>query len=251
MSRQISGGKGFLLLIAGVFVLVGLQGCVATRDWVSEQLTPISGRVSEGESRLGKMDSRFSEVEGRLGQIDTRFSDVEGRIGKVDAKADKALNALANLRLEKKLVLSFKEGANFGFDSSALTEASKREIDSLFSDLKGDLKGKESALFLVAGHTDSVGTENYNYELGKKRADSVARYLITRKSVDPLKVIAVSYGKSSPMADNRSKEGRQKNRRVEILVYQEGISTAPAEAAQAPQGAGGSAAETSQRLSSR
>ena len=77
---------------------------------------------------------------------------------------------------------------------------------------------------MVAGHTDSTGDEDYNYELGKERAEAVARYLITQKVVDPTRVAVVSYGEGSPIADNSTLEGRKKNRRVEILVYEESIT---------------------------
>jgi len=155
-----------------------------------------------------------------------RLSGTEGRLGQIDAKAEKALSSLGNLRLERRFVLDLREGANFAFNATSLTDQAKREIGAFFSDLKGDVEEMNSAVYLVAGHTDSVGSEDYNYELGRKRAESVARYLITHKKVDPLRVIPASYGKSAPLADNASREGRSKNRRVEILVYKEAIASA-------------------------
>jgi hypothetical protein len=58
----------------------------------------------------------------------------------------------------------------------------------------------------------------------------VSRYLITQKKIDPLKVVSVSYGESAPLQDNSSSQGRAKNRRVEILVYRDGITSAPSTA---------------------
>jgi peptidoglycan-associated lipoprotein len=165
-----------------------------------------------------------SGVEGRLGQF-------EGRLGQVDAKADRALNAIGNLRLERKLVIDMKDGANFAFNSANLPHEAQREIDGFLSDFKGDSAGSEGMVFMVAGHTDNVGAEDYNYDLGKKRADAVSRYLITKKSVDPLRVVSVSYGESTPVENNSSAQGRAKNRRVEILVYRDGITSLPAPAA--------------------
>jgi outer membrane protein OmpA-like peptidoglycan-associated protein len=151
---------------------------------------------------------------------------MDGRIAQVDAKAEKALSTFGNLRLQRKLVLTLKEGANFTLNSSSLTEETKREIDGFLSDLKSDLKESDSAVYLIAGHTDSTGTDEYNYDLGTKRASTVARYLISRKSMDPTRVVTVSYGETNPLEDNKTRDGRQKNRRVEILVYSESISTA-------------------------
>ena len=208
---HINWKRTLYLLMSPIF-LVSIQGCVATRDWVTEQISPLAGRVSNTEGQLGQMGNRLSGTEVRLGQI--------------DSKAEKALSSLGSLRLERRFVLDLREGANFAFNATSLTDQAKREIDGFFSDLKGDLEETDSAVYLVAGHTDSVGSEDYNYELGRKRAESVARYLITHKKMDPLRVIPVSYGKSAPLADNANREGRSKNRRVEILVYKEAIASA-------------------------
>jgi len=185
-------GKRALYLCPGILLLLGVQGCLATRGWVTEQMAPLEGRVSNVETRLGQ----------------------------TEAKADQALDRLDHLRLERRFVLNLKEGANFPFNSDALTPETRSQIDGFLS----DLKETDDAIFLVAGHTDNVGSEAYNYELGQKRAASVARYLIAHKRLDPLRVTAVSYGKSAPIADNATREGRRKNRRIEILVYKEAIT---------------------------
>jgi peptidoglycan-associated lipoprotein len=226
-----AGALGSLLLT---------QGCIATRDWVKEQMDPVSNRVSQSESRLtqsenqiGTMGNRISGVEGKLGQF-------EGRLGQVDAKAEKALSAISNLRLERRFVIDMKEGANFAFGSSNLPNQAQKEIDGFLSDLKGDPSGAGNTVFVVAGHTDNAGTDDINYELGKRRADAVSRYLITQKKMDPLKVMSVSYGESAPLTENNNAQNRAKNRRVEILVYREGITseavaTAPQANSPAPQ----------------
>jgi outer membrane protein OmpA-like peptidoglycan-associated protein len=217
-----------------MFLLI-LPGCLATRDWVSEQLSPRDKRVTDAEGRIDQVGGRLSGAENRISGTETRLSSAEGRIGQVDTKAEKALSSLANLKLERKLVLDLKEGANFAFNSSALPAQAKKEIDGFLSDLKGDLAENETAVFLIAGHTDNAGPDDYNYELGKKRADNVAKYLILQKKVDPMRVVTVSYGKSAPLVENNNREGRGKNRRVEILVYRDGITTASAQGASTSQ----------------
>ena len=218
-----AGALGSLLLA---------QGCVATRDWVKEQMDPVSNRVSESENRLTQGEGRLTQSEKQIGAIDSRVTgfegklgQFEGRLGQVDAKAEKALSALSNLRLERRFVIDMKEGANFAFGSSNLPNQAQKEIDGFLSDLKGDPSGAGNTVFVVAGHTDNVGTDNINYELGKRRADAVSRYLITQKKMDPLKVMSVSYGESAPLTENNNAQNRAKNRRVEILVYREGITS--------------------------
>ena len=230
-------GTRYFVAAGALGSLLLAQGCIATRDWVKEQMDPVSTRVSQSEERLtkaenqiGSLGNRTTGVEGKLGQFEGRLGQFEGRLGQVDAKTDKALNTLANLRLERRFVIDMKEGANFAFNSTALPAQAQKEIDGFLSDLKGDAAGADT-IFLVAGHTDNVGAEDVNYELGKKRADAVSRYLITQKKMDPLKVISVSYGESTPLQDNSTGQGRAKNRRVEILVYRDGITSTPSAAA--------------------
>lgn len=181
--------------LAAAVLLFTASGCLATRSWVQGQLNPINTRLSG-----------------------------------TDAKADRALAGLQNLTLEKKLVLDSAHGPTFAFGSAALTDNAKREIDGLFDDLAGPANSAAASgsasdrIYVVAGHTDSVGGEDYNYELGQRRADRVAGYLVSRKGVDPSQVRVVSYGASKPVADNTTSHGRRSNRRVEILVYQEKIT---------------------------
>lgn len=69
----------------------------------------------------------------------------------------------------------------------------------------------------IEGHTDSRGTEAYNLKLSQKRAENVMKYLIDY-GIDPGRLKAVGYGESMPIADNATKEGRQKNRRVVAVI---------------------------------
>ena len=238
MKRCAQNGAKHFVAVGALGSLLLTQGCIATRDWVKEQMDPLSTRVSQGEERLAKaegqigtLDNRMGGVEGKLGQYEGRLGQFEGRLGQLDTKTDKALNSLANLRLERRFIIDMKEGANFAFNSANLPAQAQKEIDGFLSDLKGDAAGADGTVFLVAGHTDNAGSEDLNYELGKKRADAVSRYLITQKKMDPLKVISVSYGESAPLQDNSTSQSRAKNRRVEILVYREGITSAPSTAA--------------------
>jgi outer membrane protein OmpA-like peptidoglycan-associated protein len=184
--------RGAVCIFAGAGLLFTVNGCIATRSWVQDQLNPIKGQVSD-----------------------------------TNAKADSALAGLQNLQLERRLVLDSNHGPTFAFGSAALTENAKREINGFLQDLEGSNGSASSGrLFVVAGHTDSVGAESYNYELGQRRADGVAGYLVGKEGIDPTQVRVVSYGASKPVADNSTSSGRRTNRRVEILVYQEKIALA-------------------------
>jgi outer membrane protein OmpA-like peptidoglycan-associated protein len=233
-----TGWQAGALAASGVFIL---SGCLATRNWVKEQVDPVSGRVSQTENRLGqaegqigKLDGRMGAAEGKIGSVEGRLTSLDGKLTAVDGKAERALQTLGNLKFERRLVIDMKDGANFGFNSAVLPPQARKEIDGFLSDLKGDLAGGENAVFLVTGHTDNAGSEDYNYELGRRRADTVSRYLVTQKKMDPLRVVTVSYGENAPAAENNSRDGRAKNRRVEILVYREAINSNTAATQQQP-----------------
>jgi len=69
----------------------------------------------------------------------------------------------------------------------------------------------------LSGHTDSVGSEAYNQKLSERRVSSVRDYVV-KKGVDSGRVSGQGFGESKPIADNKTREGRSKNRRVEIKV---------------------------------
>jgi outer membrane protein OmpA-like peptidoglycan-associated protein len=211
-----------VLAVITVFVF---SGC-ATKKYVGEQITPVADRVTQTENRIGQTEGQIAKLGDRTTANEGKISKVEGDLGKVDAKAEKALAAFGNLKFERRLTIDMKgNAANFEFNSSTLSDEAKKQIDGFLSGLKSDLVSAETTVFLVAGHTDNKGAEDVNYELGKRRADMVSRYLITQKKIDPLRVVTASYGDASPVADNKTREGRAQNRRVEILVYREAINS--------------------------
>lgn len=209
-------GRRLHVLIASLFFLLGVSGCMATQDWVQQQITPLQQQVTE-------VDSRLEQTEARIDGATAEMAGLQTHLDQAESKAELALKNLEHLRLEQHLVLGIKQGAHFAVNSASLTEAVQRAVDEFLH----SLNGVHDAIFLVSGHTDSTGPEDYNYTLGQKRANSVAHYLITNKGIDPMRVSVVSYGERNPLGDNATPQGRHKNRRVEISVYKETITSAP------------------------
>jgi outer membrane protein OmpA-like peptidoglycan-associated protein len=213
--------RGIPLLIISFMFFV--SGCLATRDWVTEQLFPVNKRISDTEANVTQLGGRVSNVEGQVQTMSQQIVDLDRRLNQTDAKANQALDNIQRLKLERKLVLDLKQGAFFANNSTVLTEQAKRDIDSFLSDLKGE-SGGTSLTFVVAGYTDSVGSDKYNYALGRLRADNVASYLTTQKKIDPASLSVISFGENEPVGNNATADGRAKNRRVEILVYRDTIA---------------------------
>ena len=220
-----------------IFPLFFSSGCVATQDWVQtfvkEQIFPVEKRVSETEAGMTKMGGRVSGLEGRVETMSAQIANLDSRLNQTNAKADRALENLQQLKLERKLVLDMKQGAFFTSNSTVLSNQAKTEIESFLSDVIGQAGGISGLLFVVTGHTDNAGSEKYNYELARIRAENTASYLATQKKIDPGQVVVMSYGESVPVADNKTDAGRAKNRRIEILVYRDAIALGSAPQAKA------------------
>jgi len=109
--------------------------------------------------------------------------------------------------------VTFAADAFFDFDKSVLKPEARAKLD----DLVDKTKGINLEVIIAVGHTDSVGTDGYNQGLSIKRSDAVKNYLTT-KGVEKNRVYTEGKGEKQPVADNKSTEGRAKNRRVEIEV---------------------------------
>jgi OOP family OmpA-OmpF porin len=101
----------------------------------------------------------------------------------------------------------------FDFDKSTVKPEAGAILDRLVA-FMNENKDKKANL---SGHTDSVGTEAYNQALSERRVGAVRDYVV-KKGVDSGRVSGQGFGESKPIADNKTKEGRAKNRRVEIKV---------------------------------
>jgi OOP family OmpA-OmpF porin len=101
--------------------------------------------------------------------------------------------------------------ALFDFDKSVLKPAAKASLDSL----AGKVKSLTLEVIVAVGHTDSVGTDAYNQKLSIRRAESVKKYLVSQ-GIEAKRIYVEGKGESQPVADNKTAEGRAKNRRVQI-----------------------------------
>jgi OOP family OmpA-OmpF porin len=109
--------------------------------------------------------------------------------------------------------VTYAADAFFDFDKSVLKPAGKAKLD----DLVGKVKGINLEVIIAVGHTDSIGTDAYNQKLSVRRAESVKAYLVS-KGIEKNRIYTEGKGEKQPVADNKTKEGRAKNRRVEIEV---------------------------------
>src|SRR5215207_7115925 len=109
--------------------------------------------------------------------------------------------------------VTYAADAFFDFDKSVLKPEGKAKLD----DLVGKVKDINLEVIIAVGHTDSVGTDAYNQRLSVRRSEAVKAYLVS-KGIEKNRVYTEGKGEKQPVADNKTSEGRAKNRRVEIEV---------------------------------
>lgn len=114
---------------------------------------------------------------------------------------------------EDTLLVHFENDVLFAVDSTAVDSEGRRTL----GDVAGVLEQYPKTAVIVQGHTDSTGSDEYNQNLSERRANAVRNQLVN-EGVDPVRMAAMGFGETSPVASNDSESGRQQNRRVDILL---------------------------------
>ena len=117
-------------------------------------------------------------------------------------------------RVGEGILVTFESGILFGFDSTTIQPQGRENLRTLAANLD---KYPDTDL-LVVGHTDDVGSDEYNQRLSEMRARSAADYLVSQ-GVARSRLRTSGRGELEPIAENTSESGRQDNRRVEIAIY--------------------------------
>ena len=109
--------------------------------------------------------------------------------------------------------VTYAADAFFDFDKAVIKPEGRAKLD----DLVGKIKDINLEVIIAVGHTDAVGGDSYNQKLSIRRSEAVKAYLVT-KGIEKNRVYTEGKGEKQPVADNKTAEGRAKNRRVEIEV---------------------------------
>jgi outer membrane protein OmpA-like peptidoglycan-associated protein len=129
------------------------------------------------------------------------------------AKIDEELEDATVERVGEGILITFDSGILFEFDSYALKPSTRENLMELAPTL---IKYDDTDV-LVLGHTDSTGPSDYNQNLSEKRAGSVNNFLVSQ-GVASNRLENEGYGETDPVATNETEEGRQLNRRVEVVI---------------------------------
>jgi len=214
-------------------------GCT-TKNYVRQQTTPLINKTNELDDLTAKNSRDIKDMDQRaqagIQAVQAHANEVDQKALAAGTSADKAQMAAnsANQRVDvlTNTVLNLDNyrsvadtSVHFGFDKDTLTKEAKEAIDQLAASV-ANTKGY---IITVEGGTDSVGSEDYNYGLSQRRADAVIQYLASEKNIPAYKIYLIGLGKDKPVESNKTRDGRAKNRRVDIHLMTNTGASAPAQ----------------------
>jgi OmpA-OmpF porin, OOP family len=243
------------LTMAGV-VLLSLTGggCVATHKYVAKTISPVESRVTATEAKNTDQDKQIADQGKDIDSLTTDLSRTKERVTDADAKAvaagqsaeragERADNAQKaadgaqrsaegaqraadhslqrddiiekNLEAANKFQMAKEVTVLFGINQSKLTKDSEAELDELAQ----MTDGKDRYIIEVQGFTDKTGSALTNEQLSQARAAAVARYLVNDHKIPVRTINTIGSGYALPVADDKTREGRKQNRRVEVRLF--------------------------------
>ncbi len=160
---------------------------------LKEEMGGIAKEKSELAAKMGKL----AEFKAKYEKINKSFTKDEAEIFREGNNIYMRLKGLS-FQVGKSII----EASNFG----------------LLSKAQNAIKEFPDATIVIEGHTDSYGSDEKNLDLSQERASSVKQYLLANMNIDQKKVMAFGYGETKPIANNETRDGRAKNRRIDLII---------------------------------
>jgi outer membrane protein OmpA-like peptidoglycan-associated protein len=235
-----------VLALAALFAALVSTGC-ATKKYVHETMVPVQQKVADLDKKNAEQDTAIAELGRGVSRADERAQGADSKAGDAAreaarandqaalaskqagaaqstadkgvaqaTQAERSVGTLGN-RVENmdNFKLASTEAVLFGLGKSELSEEAEAQLDA-FAAKAAPMK---HYIVEVQGFTDSTGAPAANIELSRRRAAAVVRYLTLDKKIPLFRVNTIGYGKASPAADNKTRDGRKQNRRVEVKLF--------------------------------
>ncbi len=217
-----------VLWMAATLAVAGVAGC-ATKNYVKTQTAPLVEHTDQLDQKTQANNQRIHDVDSRaqagIGKAQSSADEAAQNAqsatqaaGQANVAASDAVHRANSLDSLVKGLDQYKQVADvtvtFGFDKAVLTADDKEQLD----DFAAQLGAAKSYILEVTGGTDSTGPAQYNYDLSQRRADAVVQYLASKYGVAPHRFYLIGIGEDQAVANNDTREGRQKNRRVQVQL---------------------------------
>ena len=203
-------------------------GC-ASKKYVRNQSAPTINKVNELDDLTAKntrdihdVDSRaqqgIKDAQSKADQANQHALTAGQAADQAQSAANQASNRVTSLSNTVANLDDYKPvteaTVHFGFNKWNLTKDAQSDLDKL-----GDqLASAKHYIVVVDGNTDSTGPADYNYMLSQRRADAVIQYLAQKYQLPTYKIFVIGLGKDKPAQDNKSRQGRAENRRVDVRL---------------------------------
>jgi OmpA-OmpF porin, OOP family len=226
-------------------VMMAVTGC-ATKNYVRSQTAPVIDHTNELNDKTAENNRKIHDTDERAqagiakaqGAADSASQNAQGAqkaAGDATMAANDAVHRADSLASVVAGLDNYKPisdmAVTFGFDKAVLTKDDKDQLDTFAT----QLTTAKGYIVEVTGGTDSTGNADYNYQLSQRRADAVVQYLASKYAIPAHRFYLIGIGKDKEVAENNTREGRAKNRRVEIRL----LSNSADATAQAAPAAGG------------
>jgi outer membrane protein OmpA-like peptidoglycan-associated protein len=177
-----------------------------------------TGKIGDNATQIKDTSTQLQSAKGDIQRVDTKAGgamsaaeNAQAAVGETGKRVDGLANQFAN---RNNYGVAAEDSVLFAFNSAKLQPQYHAALDSLAEKLKQD----PDAVIVLEGRTDSTGDADYNIRLGQQRLDAVLRYLVVQSDVPIQRIFQISMGKDKPVADNKTKEGREQNRATVIRV---------------------------------
>jgi outer membrane protein OmpA-like peptidoglycan-associated protein len=196
---------------------------------VESRANPLEERANSAENRLGQVEQNAQKLSGQIDELAAVSNAARGGAKAAQQTADAAVAGVnaTNERISAldDYVPQDAAAVNFRLGSAVLTAEAKSRLDAIAT----KALNAKAYVVEVTGHADATGNAERNRLLSQRRADAVIRYLVEHHKI-PLRRIITPYGfgSSEPIADNKTREGRAQNRRVEVKILVNKGLTQPA-----------------------
>jgi outer membrane protein OmpA-like peptidoglycan-associated protein len=194
---------------------------------VAQRDAELAARNAQLQAEQQAREQTDAELAARKAQLEAEQQAREQSAARAEQAERERNDAIAKLRelaaiqeTERGLVITLAGSVLFRTNETTLLPVAQQRLDQVAVALR-TLAGDQT--LVIEGHTDDVGSNEYNRRLSEDRANAVRTYLVSR-GVPPTQVIAVARGEDEPVAPNTTSEGRANNRRVEIVVSPAAVS---------------------------
>lgn len=211
---QIMHRKIVLTSVAFALLASGLAGCASLSAKEKGAIIGVAGGAAIGGAVGSKNGGTArgaiigAAVGGAAGAVIGHQMDQQAK------ELDQNIPGAVVERVGEGITVTFNSGLLYDFDAAVVKPEARANLESLARSLD---KYKDTEL-LIAGHTDSVGTDSYNQQLSERRARAAADYLIGL-GVSASRLRTVGMGEREPVVSNDTEAGRASNRRVEVAIY--------------------------------